>query len=264
MAMYIDLMSLVIILLAGFGSGVFVSLCSGTVAGYMIPVLTAFLGKSIHKSIGTSLFVDSIVALTAGLIFLRNGKTKLKPVLLLVLFSVFGAFLGSFFTDRAPETGLNLYIGILLLVFGVNLICNGVRKNVSFIKSKYSFNFFIKHKNFSFIVFGFIIGIMSGFTGFGGSGFIAIGLIFILDYDLHTSIGTSLLVMFFLAGVASFAHFLKENFLLDVALIAGVAALFGAVFGSFIANKVDEERLGKIIGVILVILGIAVFVRMFL
>jgi uncharacterized protein len=262
--MYIDLISLIILLLAGFGSGLFVSICSGTAAGYMIPVLTAFLGKSIHKSIGTSLFIDSVVALTAGLIFLRNGKTKLKPVLLLVLFSAVGAFFGSFLTDIAPEAGLNIYIGIILLLFGINLVYNGVRKNVDFVKSKYSFKFFKKYKTFLFIIFGFVIGIVSGFTGFGGAGFIALGLVFILDYDLHTAIGTSLIVMFVLAGFASVMHFLRENFLLDAALIAGVAAVFGAVLGSFFANKVNEERLGKIIGLIMIILGIAVFVRMFL
>ena len=262
--MVLDPLLILVLLLAGFGSGLFVSICSGTAAGYMIPILTVFLGKSIHKSIGTSLFIDSIVALTAALIFLRNGKIKLKPVLLLLIFSVIGAFLGSFLTSSAPEAGLTIYIGIILLLFGINLVYNGVQKNVDFIKSKYSFSFFKKYKTILFIVFGFTTGLMSGFTGFGGSGFIALGLIFILDYDLHTAIGTSLLVMFFLAGSASIGHIIRDNFILEYALIAGVAALFGAVLGSSIANKVDEKRLGRIIGIIMVLLGIAVFVRMIL
>lgn len=262
--MLTDPIILIALFLAGFGSGLFVSICSGTAAGYMIPVLTVFLGKHIHKAIGTSLFIDSIVALVAGIIFLRNGKIKLKPVLLLLLFSVIGAFLGSFLTDSAPESGLNAYIGVVLLLFGVNILYNGVKKNVDFIKSKYSFSFFKKYKMIIFVIFGFTTGLMSGFTGFGGSGFIALGLIFVLDYDLHTAIGTSLLVMFFLAGSASVGHILRDNFISEYALIAGIAALAGALLGSHLANKVDEEKLGKIIGFIMVLLGIAVFARMIL
>ena len=261
--MALDILFALVLLIAGFASGLFVSMCGGTVAGYLIPTLTVFLGKSIHKSIGTSLFVDSIVALIAGLIFLRNGKIKLKPVMLILISSVIGGFIGSFFTASVPETGLSIYIGVVLLLFGINVLHNGVQKNVDFVKSKYSFNFFKKYKIFLFVIIGFTIGIMSGFTGFGGSFFIAIALIFILDYDLHTAIGTSLIVMFFLAGFASIGHIMKDNFLLDVALIAGIAALFGAVLGSFIANKIDEEKLGKVIGFIMLLLGIAIFVRMF-
>ena len=262
--MDVDILFASVLLIAGFASGLFVSICSGTVAGYMIPTLTVFLGKSIHKSIGTSLFIDSIVALIAGLVFLRNGKIKLKPVILILVSSVIGGFIGSFFTSSVPETGLTIYIGVMLLLFGINVLYNGVQKNVDFVKSKYSFSFFKKYKIPLFVISGFITGIMSGFTGFGGSFFIAIGLIFILDYDLHTAIGTSLLVMFFLAASASIGHIIKDNFLLDAALIAGIAALFGAALGSFISNKINEEKLGKIIGLIMLLLGIAIFARMFL
>ncbi len=251
-------------LLAGFASGLFVSISSGTVAGFIIPTLTVFLGNSIHKSIGTSLFIDSIVALIAGLVFLRNGKIKLKPVILMIISAVIGGFTGSFLTSSASETGLNIYIGCILLLFGVSVLRSGVRKNIDFVKSKYSFNFFKKYNTFLLLIMGFITGVMSGLTGFGGAFFIALALIFVLDYDLHTAIGTSLIVMFFLAASASIGHVLKDNFLLDAALIAGAAALIGAVLGSFIANKVNEEKLGKIIGVIMLFLGIAVFVRMFL
>ncbi len=262
--MAFDPISILILLIAGFASGLFVSICSGTAAAYIIPILTIFLGKSIHKTIGTSLFVDSIISLIAGIIFLRKGKARFKEVILLIILASIGAFFGSFFTSRAPESGLNLYFGIVLFLFGINLIYNGVQKNVDFIKSKYSFSFFKKYKIPVFIIGGFFVGFVSGFTGFGGAGFIALALFFILDYDLHTAIGTSLIVMFFLAGSASFSHFLREEFILDAALISGSAAVFGAIIGSLYANRIDEEKLGGVIGFILVIIGIVLFARVFI
>ena len=260
--MPVDLLNIFILVIAGFASGLFISICSGTAAGYMIPILTVFLGKSIHNSIGSSLFIDSIVGLSAGVIYLRKGKTKIKIVLPLIVSTSIGAFVGSFFTSAAPERGLNIYIAVALILFGVGLIYNGFQKNVNFVKSKYAFSFFKKHKFFLLVFAGLIIGLMSGFTGFGGAGFISIGLIFIFDLDLHTSIGTSLIVMFFLAGFGSLGHIVLNEFVWDAVLISAPAAIFGSVFGSLFANRINEDVLARSIGFIMLILGFAIFIHL--
>jgi len=260
--MPLDIYSLLLLLSVGFVSGLFISICSGTAAGIMIPFLTVFFGHSIHKSIGISLFIDGLVGLTAGLIFFKNKKTQLKSVVPIIIFSVFGAVVGSFFTSSAPETGLNIYIGLLLLVFGVILMYNGVQKNVDFIRSKYSFDFLKKNKKIVFIVGGFLVGLFSGFTGFGGAAFVAIGLIFILDFDLHTAIGTSLLVMFFIAGSGSIGHILRNEFIYEIALVSGGAAVVGALSGSLFANRIDEDKLGRVIGLLLLVLGLILLARL--
>ena len=260
--MAIELLDALILIISGFGAGLFVSICSGTAAGYMIPILTVFLGKTIHKSIGTSLFIDCVVALSAGIIFLKNKKVKLKPMLLVIIFSSIGAVIGSNFTSSVPSTGLSIYIGIVLLVFGFSFIIYGVHKNIEYIKSKYSFNIFKKYKTIIFALAGFSIGLSSGFTGFGGAALIAFGLIFVLEYDLHTAIGTSLVVMFFLAGFGSIGHILKNNFLYESAMYAAPFAIIGALTGSLVANKIDEEKLGKVIGIIFIFLGIAILANL--
>ncbi len=262
--MIADPYSIVFLLVAGFASGLFVSICSGTAAGYMIPLITIFLGRSIRDAIGTSLFVDGLVGLTAGIIFFKKGKTKLKSVIPIVISSALGASIGSLFTSYAPERGLNIYIGLVLLVFGLNLAYNGFQRNVDFIKSKYSFGFFKKYKIPVFVIAGFSIGFSSGLTGFGGAGLIGIGLIFIVDYDLHTAIGTSLLVMFFLAGFGAVSHIILNEFIWDAALIAGFGAVIGALTGSGFANKINEDILGRAIGVIMIVLGSAIFIRLLL
>lgn len=265
--MHIDIYSFLVLILAGFASGLFIGICSGTAAGFMIPILTVFLGKtnsgsiSIYNSIGTSLFVDSIVGISAGLIFLKKGKTKLKIVIPVIITAAIGAFIGSFFTSYAPERGLNLYLGVVLVLFGINLMYNGYQKNVDFIKSKYSFSFLKKHKLGLLVVGGLVIGLLSGLTGFGGAGFVAIGLIFIFDFDLHTAIGTSLIVMFFLAGFGSIGHIILDEFIWDAAMISGSAAVVGAFTGSIFSNKINEDILGKIIGLIMLLLGCAIFLR---
>ena len=98
----------------------------------------------------------------------------------------------------------------------------------------------------------------------GSSGAVTLILIFIMGYDLHTSIGTSLLMMFFIAGTGAVSHgIIYSNIICDAVLIAGLGAVIGATSGSLIANRIDEDKLGRLIGVIIMVLGVVLLVKMF-
>jgi uncharacterized membrane protein YfcA len=263
-ALVIDYYSMIILLIIfGFGSGVIVGIGSGTSGAFMIPCISVFLGYSIHQAIGTSLIVDCIIGGIAGLIFYKKGKVDLRSGLVLAFTGIIGAFIGSKFTSAAPESELNLFIGIILILLGLNFIINGIRKNVNYIESKFSFKLLKDHKIVSFIALGLIIGLISGFSGIGGGGIVVLVLVFILGYDLHTAIGTSLVMMFFIAGSGALGHAFNNNVIFDVALIAGFAAVVGAVSGSFFANRINEDKLGRLVGVVIVVLGLTILIRMY-
>jgi len=254
----------ILLFIFGFGSGISVGIASGTSGSFLIPCLTIFIGHSIHRAIGTSLLVDCIIGGVAGLIFFKNGHVDMRSGFLLVVAGVIGAILGSRFTSGASPLGLSIFIGLLLIFIGVNFIMNGVQRNVDFVEERINLNFFKDNKTLSFIICGFIIGLASGFSGVGGGGMVALFLIFILGYDIHTAIGTSLIMMFFIAGSGAVGHFLNNEVIISAALIAGFGAIIGAVSGSVVANKVDENKLGRLIGVIFIVLGIALFLNMLL
>ena len=113
----------------------------------------------------------------------------------------------------------------------------------------------------SFIILGFTVGLASGFSGLGGGGFIAIILVLIVGYEIHTAIGTSLIMMFFIAGAGSIGHIAKGEILYDCIIYVMIAAAPGALIGSLYANKINEEKLGRVIGLIFIIMGIAVIFR---
>jgi uncharacterized membrane protein YfcA len=252
---------ILILIIASFSGGLIVGAGSGTIGAIMLPVLTVFLGKNIHQSIGTSLILDCIIGGVAGFIFLRKGNVNIKSGILLAVTGVIGAVIGSQFTSFTPEGGLMLIVGLVLLVIGVNFLINGVQKNVDFIHSKTNFQWVKDNKTVSFIILGFCIGLASGFSGIGGGGFMAIILVLILGYEIHTAIGTSLIMMFFVAGAGSFGHILKGEILYDMMPFAIFAVAIGAIIGSLFANKINEDKLGRVIGVIFIIMGIAVILR---
>lgn len=255
---------MILLIISGFGSGVIVGVGSGTAGGIMIPILSVFIGCSVHDAIGTSLAVDCIIGGVAGFIFLKKGNVEMRAALLLAISGIIGAFIGSRYTQAAPESSLNFLIGTLLILLGLNFIIKGIRRNAEYIKSKISFKFINENKTFSLIVFGLLIGLISGFSGIGGGGIIALILIFVLWYDVHTAIGTSLLMTFFIAGSGAIGHIFNEEIVPLAALLAGSTAAGGAVSGALFANKINEDKLGRVVGAIILILGTSTIVKMFL
>ena len=260
-----DYVNAFFLIMSGFGSGIYVGIASGTAEAFMIPFLTIFIGGTIYQAIGTSLVLDCIIGGVAGLIFLKKGNVDLKPVVILAFTGAIGAFIGTRFTLNAPESILGVLIAFVLVFFGINLIKNGVKKNIEYIENKLDFTWFKNNKILSFVIFGFIIGFASGFSGMGSSGAVTIILIFIMGYDLHTSIGTSLIMMFFIAGSGAVGHvIINENIIFFAVLTAGLGAVVGATSGSFIANRIDEDKLGRLIGFIILVLGLALFFKLFI
>ena len=155
----------IILFIFGFGSGISVGIASGTSGSFLIPCLTIFIGHSIHRAIGTSLLVDCIIGGVAGLIFLKNGHVDMRSGFLLAVAGVIGAILGSRFTSSASPLGLSIFIGLFLIFIGVNFIMNGIQRNVDFVEERINFKLFKDNKILSFIICGFIIGLVSGFSG---------------------------------------------------------------------------------------------------
>ena len=254
-AVFDDLIRTALTFTTGLGSGIYVGIASGTAEPFIIPLITVLLGSSIYNAIGSSLFVDCIIGLIAGLVFLRKGQVKIKPVILLGVSGVICSLIGSYFSTETPESNLKFLIAIVLILFGFMLLRGGIKKNVETINEKVNFSRFQQHKYLSFVFFGGLIGFASGFTGMGSSGSMTIVLIFIMGYRLHQAIGTSLLLMFFIAGAGSSAHSFQGNILLQSAIVAGLGAAIGATAGSLFANRIDEDKLGRTIGIIIMVLG---------
>jgi len=260
-----DQFTSILTFLTGLGSGAYVGIASGTAEPFIIPLMTILVGSTVYQAIGTNLFVDGAIGLSAGIFFLLRGHVKLKPVLLLAISGIVFAFIGSFFSTGTKESDLKLLIAIVLVFFGLMLVRGGVKRNIEMVEKRINVDMFRKRKTETFLIFGSFIGFLSGFVGMGSSGSITILLIFVMGYDLHTSIGTSLMMMAGIAFSGAVAHgFVLGDIILESALIAGAGAMVGALFGSTFANKVNEDLLGRVIGVIITILGCAIFLEILL
>jgi len=76
-----------------------------------------------------------------------------------------------------------------------------------------------------------MLGVLLGFIGAGGSGFIIALLVTVFNIPIHSAIGTAVPVMFFTVLTGSLSHFRDGNINLKKGIMVGLFGGVGAYFG---------------------------------
>ena len=258
-----DFATIIIILIAGIGAGVVTGLVGASAAIIMGPILILFLKMDPYLAIGLSLGTDVITSIVAGRIYYKNKHVDLNPILFLILFSFAGIVLGSYVSTFLPSNDLSGITGIAILITGVIFM---LKKKESANKSNFLERFRLKFKKHQVVwlsIIGFLIGMDVGVFGTGGGVVLLFVLVFVLDYEMHVAIGTSIIVMIVMAFSAGVSHYYFEPFSIIFLLIAVVGGFFGARYTSIFANHISEHKLKKIVGIILIILGTMLTTKIF-
>jgi uncharacterized membrane protein YfcA len=108
---------------------------------------------------------------------------------------------------------------------------------------------------FQSVLWGIVIGMISGYFGSGGGLSMLAVLTMLLGYGLKKGVGTSVTIMTFVAFVGAATHIIIGGTDWVALIIASIAAFIGANAASIFANKISSQALNRIIGVFLVIYG---------
>ena len=253
-------MEIVVYVLAGLIAGILTGLVGLSAAVIIAPIFATFLGMSPFTAIGIALASDVFASGVGAVNYYQHKNINIKGALLLTLVVVLFAIVGSYISYFIPPFTLNSTINIFVFVLGIRFFVYPV-KNGSSIPLLSRSKWIIVQT----LLWGALIGFISGFFGAGGGLSILALLTMLLKYDVKKAIGTSLFVMSFTALIGAGAHFIIEGLILWVPLIiTSVAAVIGAYGSSLLANKVSEKQLSKLIGGFLLIDGIALILVHFL
>ena len=258
-----DFATIIILLIAGVLAGVITGLVGASAAIIMAPILILILKMDPYIAIGLSLGTDVVASIVAGRIYYKNKNVSLNPILFLILFSFAGIVLGSYVSTLLPSNDLSGITGIAILLTGFAFMLN---KKENSNKSSFLEKFRLKFKKHQIIwlsIIGFLIGLDVGIFGTGGGVVMLFVLVFILDYEMHVAIGTAIIVMILMAFSAGVSHYYFQPFSLIFLLIAAIGGFFGARYSSIFANNISENKLKKIVGIILIILGILLTTKIF-
>lgn len=246
------MLEIIILLLVGIGAGIVTGLVGASATIVAAPLLIIFLDYPAYLAIGLALSVDVFASLFATLIYYKNGRIKIKPSLILLISSLIAVLIGSYFSKNIPSDNLGLATGIGIILAGISIMIKK-EKNIS---TKKHILFFEKYKTISLILVGLLIGTIAGVFGSGGGIMILLALVIILDYKTHEAIGTSVFLMIFIALFGGVAHYVNMPFSFGSLIIAACGGIIGAIFASKFANFLNEKTLNKLVGFIIISLGI--------
>ncbi len=248
------MIDLIVLLIAGIGAGIITGLFSASAVMFAAPVLILFLDFNPYLAIGLSLAIDFFASFTSMLVYKKNRNVEFRNISPFLISALVAVILGSYFSVFVPSNNLALFEGLAIFLIGIGIFKRKGREIKSFNLSN--------SKKFVFlIILGFVVGLIAGVFGAGGGLMIFLTLVFILNYPTHKAIGTSVLIMIFIALTGAVTHYIYEPFTFNMLLFGGVGGVLGAKFSSDIANKLNEITLNKIIGIILSGLGLSLFIK---
>jgi hypothetical protein len=139
---------------------------------------------------------------------------------------------------------------------GISFMRKPINLRAQEFKERVDLSLFKHHSSAWSALFELLVGLMCGTVGAGGGEAMSLILLFIMDYPIHSAVGTSVLIMVFTAFTGAVGHGLYGRFPVSTALIAACGGAIGARMAARFASLASEEKLGKVIGVAFFLLGI--------
>ncbi|MHB0868528.1 MAG: sulfite exporter TauE/SafE family protein [Chloroflexota bacterium] len=106
-----------------------------------------------------------------------------------------------------------------------------------------------------------ILGLLLGFVGLGGAGFVAALLIILFQMPVHLSFGTALGAMFVSAAAGGWSHLREGNVDPVAGAQVGLVGVLGAYLGGGLALATDATQLKTFAGLTLILNAIIVYFR---
>lgn len=221
-----------------------------------VPVLVYLVGQDEKLAIAGSLAIVGSIALAASLPYLKKKQIDWRIVVLFGIPGMAGTYGGAWLATWV--TGL-----VQLALFAVVMLIASwqMLKPVSTDDTPHE-----PREVWKISLDGMLVGILTGLVGVGGGFLIVPALVLLGGLSMHRAVATSLIII----ALKSFTGFWKyldvldqQGLVLDWNVIAIVTALgvVGSFAGSRIAGLVDQEKLKKVFGLFLMIMGIYILVR---
>ncbi|EIT83933.1 permease [Fictibacillus macauensis ZFHKF-1] len=112
------------------------------------------------------------------------------------------------------------------------------------------------------IVTMLIIGVMCGFVGVGGAGFI-ISVLLLFDVEIHTALATSLSAMVFTTLSGAVSHLREGNIKISVGAATGIFGALGALVGSHLTSYIPAGDLHYLTAGMLLASAVLIVCRLF-
>ncbi|MGN1166847.1 MAG: sulfite exporter TauE/SafE family protein [Lachnospiraceae bacterium] len=248
----------ILYVVAGLGAGVVTGLAGLSAAVVITPILVSLCGWLSYDAVTVALASDVLASLLSAYTYYKNKNIDLKRGQLVTVTAFVGTVIGSYcgylFSQAQPD-GLG-YLSMLTTIFlGIKFLVrpvtggNDASTGLSGKKAQ--------AKTALAMVLGCLIGWVCGFTGSGGGILMLTVFTVVLGYNLKVAVGTSTMIMSIVALTGTVSHVAMGAEIFPLPMLIVVAScLVGAAVSAKYANRCEIKKLNRVVGVVLMILGI--------
>ena len=248
--------SILVCLLAGLGAGLGTGLAGISAAAVISPMLIAFLDIPAYQAVGIALASDVLASGVSAWTYHRNGNLDVRNGLIMMLTVLVFTLVGSWVSSLIPSQTMGGFSTVMTLLLGIKFLVRPVMTTRQAMTSVSA-----GRRAAQSILCGMMIGFICGFVGAGGGMMMLLVLTSVLGYELKTAVGTSVFIMAFTALTGAASHFAIDGAPdLAVLLPCVVFTLLFARIGARLANRATPERLNRMVGVVLTVLGAAILI----
>ena len=247
--------TILICFFAGMGAGLGTGFAGMSAAAVISPMLITFLDMPAYEAVGIALASDVLASAISAYTYEKNKNLDIKNGLVMMLFVLLFTFIGSFIASKVPNSTMGSFSTIMTLLLGIKFIVKPVmttKESMADVSPK--------KRILQSVLCGTGVGFICGFIGAGGGMMMLLVLTSVLGYELKTAVGTSVFIMTFTALTGAGSHFMIGGMpdLLPLTLCIIFTLLWARIAAKF-ANKASAITLNRATGVVLTILGTAIF-----
>ena len=254
----------------GYLLSIFIGVTLGLIGGggsiLTIPILVYFFAVEPVVATSYSLFVVGVSAIIGTKRHYSLGNLKFSTALYFAIPSVVSVLLTRKIIIPAIPEKIIFFNQIIIskntltmIVFAVLMMA----ASFSMIKKQqYKSDEVKKTSNFKLMVYGFVVGIITGFLGAGGGFLIIPILIFFAQLNMKQAVGTSLLIIAInssIGFVGDIVNHVKLNW--QILILVTLFAIVGMLIGTQLSKKIEGEKLKPIFGWFVLIMGIYIIVK---
>ncbi len=249
------LITIVVTFFAGMGAGLGTGFAGMSAAAVISPMLITFLGIDPYMAVGIALSSDVLASAVSAYTYGKNKNLDIKNGLIMMASVLVFTVVGSYVSSLVPSAAMGNFSVFMTFLLGIKFIVKPVMTTKESMQCVSA-----KKRAVQSVICGVLIGFICGFVGAGGGMMMLLILTSVLGYELKTAVGTSVFIMAFTALTGAVSHFVIGGIPDLLVCISCVAfTLLWARIAAVFANKAEPKILNRVTGLVLVLLGVAVF-----
>ncbi len=250
------LTTLAVTFFAGMGAGLGTGFAGMSAAAVISPMLIAFLGMEPYMAVGIALASDVLASAVSAYTYGKNKNLDIKNGVIMMAAVLAFTVVGSYLASLLPAATMGNFSVFMTFLLGVKFIVRPVMTT-----KEAMLGVSARKRAVQSLVCGVVIGLICGFVGAGGGMMMLLILTSVLGYELKTAVGTSVFIMAFTALTGAVSHFAIGGAPdVEVLILCVVFTFVWARIAAVFANRAEPKTLNRATGVVLVVLGAAIFV----